>query len=326
MDLAAILTKVVKVPRKLVAQKNFDKKIKTICATVINKNMEIRKNIDTAERLMEIWNGRSVMSFERPRRIKQIIENSMMTRQPINIVNWICPAGTTLYFSPQGDTYQTYVGVSMEGAFINDHRLYPRLDLEKDLVKSFGKVTSLPKPTYFKIMADDNPLCLSPYGVQLYGKRPTMESIANYAGFVQDQLNILVGQNEIRVSTFSSLLGPKMFRRFVATFKNLSYEDIAPYLPKDVIENELRIAEKHMKVGPEILLKLDGYIKKVLRQYAVEGLYMYKIFGDNLIMAWNESTTRSQTMDSLRKKMGIPTIPKIFVLHRKEKNEIQDNS
>lgn len=288
--------------------------------------MEKLNNMEGAERLMEIWKGRSVMPFERPRRIQQIIENSMMTRQSINIVNWICPAGTPLNFSPQGDTYQRYVGVSMEVAFKKDHRLYPKLDLEKDLVKSFGQITSLPKPKYLKIMADDNPLCLSPYGIQLDGKKPTMESVAKYANFVQQELDTLVGQDMISVSTFSNLLGPKMFRRFVATFKSLSYNDIATYLPKDAIENELRIAEKHMKVGPEILLKLDGYVKKVLRQYAVEGLYMYKIFGDNLIMAWNESTTRSQTMDSLRKKMGIPTIPKIFVLHRKEKNEIQDNS
>lgn len=111
----------------------------------------MEKNINSAERLTEIWKGRSVMPLERPRRIQQIIENSMMTRKPINVVNWICPAGSALYFSPQGDTYQRYVGVPMEVAFKNDHRLYPRLDLEKDLVKSFGQVTSLPKPKYLKI-------------------------------------------------------------------------------------------------------------------------------------------------------------------------------
>jgi len=278
----------------------------------------------SANKLMSILSSMSVASFQRPGRVKELFARSAKEQEPVNMVNWICPPGTPLVANDRGEVFRRYVGVSPEAGFEADYRLLPRLGLEEKLLRAYRRA-DMPQPDYFKIVADDNPYCLYPLGMQFDGEKPTLEAIEKYSQYVQVQLDQRLGKGQICTTTFSKIAGPQLFGEMLRTFERTSFDDLAPYLPGDVLETELDVLTSHTKPDPKVRPFFVEYAKKVIRQYAVEGLFLYKLFGDDVVLAWNESTRRTAIIDSLRLKNGLPPLPKIFVLHEKRGGQIYEN-
>lgn len=240
---------------------------KNLCVTEKNERVELN-----TEKFMQSIQARSVVSPERPKRIRELLSGQ---DTPL-LFNWVCPPGTPLTYDPETEKlFRLYSQIDPEGGFKNDYRLYPRLNLEKDLV---GLLNRFDMPLmYIKSVADNNPYCLYPACLRIDGPEKTATCIKKYTQFVQKQLDAQIGPvGSIWV----------------------------------------------MKRLKPLLQKFAG---NVIRQYAVEGYFLYEAFGDNVILAWNESTRRSSIIDSLRKARGIPPLPKIYVLHEKRDGKIIDN-
>ena len=152
-----------------------------------------------------------------------------------------------------------------------------------------------------------------------------MNAIANYSSYVQTRLDSLTGKGNIWVLPWSELLGPKLFDDYLETFEGIKIEDLLPYLPKDIIETEIDILTDHTKPDPILLPRFRRFAEDCVRYFAVEGLFLDKLFGDEVIVAWNDSTRISATIDPLRKINGLAPLPKIFVLHNKKDGELTDN-
>ena len=266
----------------------------------------------------------SVAPPERPIRIKELIQYTALGIGTPLIINWICPVGTPLEFdSETNKLYRRYAPIDPVEGFQKDYRIISRIGLEKRLTEMIGQIQS--SLEYVKIVADNNPYCLYPACLRLDGEIDTRNAIETYTGYVQTKLDELIGSKKVAVLTLSSLLGQQGFEEFMNLFKETQVDDLLPFLPNDVLKTEVDIISKHTKLDTLLEPKLESLATDVIRQYAVEGFYLYKMFGDSVILAWNESTRRSQIIDSLRKARGIPPLPKIFVLHEKGKGLIIDN-
>ena len=261
----------------------------------------------------------SVVPPERPQRIKEL----MAAGKPI-VVNWICPMGTPLSWDSKTERlYRRYTQTTPEEGFNRDYQLLPRLSLENNLVRQLKHFNST--WTYLKIVADDNPFCLYPACLRIDGREATVNAIANYSSYVQTRLDSLTGKGNIWVLPWSELLGPKLFDDYLETYEGIKIEDLLPYLPKDIIETEIDILTDHTKPDPILLPRFRRFAEDCVRYFAVEGLFLDKLFGDEVIVAWNDSTRISATIDPLRKINGLAPLPKIFVLHNKKDGELTDN-
>ena len=293
-----------------------------------NRKTDSKKQTDKTELEVDaLWESvlsMSVVPPERPSRIKELLGDVVSGKGSACIVNWICPPGSPLQLdASSGALYRRFTQIDPAQGFINDYRLYPRLDLERQLVSLIGR--KYPTLNYFKIIADDNPYCIYPKSLQVDGTDKTLGAISNYGKYVQSQLDTLVGSGAIWLMNWSEMLGPKLFEEFLETFRQTRIEDLLPFLPPNIIEIEIDVVTKHTNLGKELLPYVRNFVKGIIRQYAVEGYFLYELFGDNVILAWNESTRRSNIIDSLRKLRGVPPLPKIYVLYNKRGGKIENN-
>jgi len=285
-------------------------------------NPEDKKRTDS---FMSFVYSSSVMSPQRPGRIKELVANAASNDGEVIFINWICPPGTPLNFDEEtGKLYRLFANSNSEDGFKKDYRLYPRIDLEKRFAKQV-KELGISRATYIKTIADDNPYCLYPACLRLEGEEATLQSIEGYSIYVQEQLNKLTDQNDIWVMRWSELLGPDLFQQFLGRFYNTKFEDLEPYLPSNFLDIELDVLTKHTEPDPKLLPAFKQFAKDVIVQYNVEMDILYEAFGDNVVLAWNESTRRGAMLDALRKMKGRPPIPKMYVLHRKDNEEIVNN-
>lgn len=286
------------------------------------KDLEVAAS--KAKRLIEILKASSVVPLERPKGIKEIFIKSALNNEPVIVLNWICPAGTPLEVAPNGSgLFRSYLKVNPELGLDKDYRLIPRLDLERKLIKAFERC-EIPL-WYIKLVADDNPYCLYPYSLEKDGESSTMRAHAEYARYTQFRLDQEIGEGKITVLTVSEFLGPERFRKLLRLFESTPINSLLPFLPENILEIEKDVISKHTNLSPSLLEQLDGFVEKVIRQYGCEGLMFYEMFGDKVIVAWNESTRRAPTIDAGRKSQRLPPFPKFFVLHRKRGNLIEDN-
>ena len=268
--------------------------------------------------------NKSVAPLERPGRIKELVYNAVLKGTPVTLINWICPPGSPLSYDANSNSlYRRFNQIDNQKGFEADYRLYPRLSLEQTLVRTFQR-TKAPFD-YIKFVADDNPFCLYQAGLERDGEVATLSNIEGYTDYVQNQLDQLINPQSIFVTRWSDFMGSQMFKEFLYLYNSTSINDLRPYLPEDVIETELDVIEKHTNLDPALKTYLEPFVQKVIRQYAVEGYFLYRLFGDTVVLAWNESTNRTAIIDSLRKARGIPPLPKIFVLHEKREGIIKDN-
>lgn len=276
---------------------------------------------------MDFWGyvkANSVVPPQRPQRIKELMQQGALGIANPLIFNYICPPGTPLALGERtNQLYRRFTNISPDEAFKRDYRLYPRLNLERGLARALKR--SQTNSEYWKIVADDNPYCLYPECLIIDGERPTLAAIESYTSYAQGQLNQLLTPEVITVSTWSGLLGREMFMRMIEMYRRTSFQSLVPYLPPDVIDTELDVLVKHTQPDPSLLPAFTTFAQNVVRQYAVEGLILYEIFGDNVILAWNESTRRSNIVDPLRIANGIKALPKIFVLHEQKDGAIINN-
>ena len=285
---------------------------------------EREKAIKVASSFYESIKQASVAPPERPARIKELIQYAALGIETPLIINWICPAGTPLEYDQETEKlYRKYPQIDPAEGFLKDYRIVPRLGLEKRLVEMVERTES--KAEYIKIVADNNPHCLYPACLRLDGEVETRNAIETYASYVQTKLDELVGERKVSVLTLSSLLGAPGFKEFMKLFKETNVEDLLPFLPPDVIETEIDVIAKHTQLTANLKPKLKSLAVDVIKQYAVEGYFLNEMFGDSVILAWNESTRRSQIIDSLRKAKGLPPLSKMFVLHEKRQGKIIDN-
>lgn len=285
---------------------------------------EILQAEQNADRFMEGVKANSVVSTERPNRIRQLIfEGSLGVKVPI-IANWICPRGTPLI--PDEETnrlYRRYTSISPEEGFATDYQILPRIELEKKLCRNLERFST--GAMYLKIVADNNPACLYPACFRIDGEGTTMDSISKYAKYCQNQFDTLIPRGEINVETWSALLGKNLFREYLKEYENISLKDLMPFLPNNIVETEIDILTDHTKPDLEVLPYFKTFASDCIRYFAVEGLFLNKIFKDDVVLAWNDSTRITQTIDALRKKRGLPALPKIYVLHEKRNRKIKDD-
>lgn len=274
---------------------------------------------------MSFLESESVMSPQRPARIKELLMQASTNTGEAIFINWVCPPGTPLEYDEEtGKLYRLFSGTDPKQGFEKDYRLYPRIDLERRFVGQIDKLGTQ-KAAYIKNVADDNPYCLYPACIRIEGEEETLSSIGEYSEYVQGQLDSLVGDDKIWVMRWSELLGPELFQESVARFKNTKYADLEPYLPPSVLDTEIDVLSKHTSPNPELLPVFRQFAKDVIVQYNVEMDMLYDAFGDNVVLAWNESTRRGAMIDALRKSKGRPPIPIIYVLHRRRNEEIVNN-
>jgi hypothetical protein len=292
---------------------------------VENPSNVSEEGLRKASSFMSFVDSASVMSPQRPGRIKELVAQAASGTEEVFFVNWICPPGTPLEFDEEtGKLYRLFSSLNPETGFEKDYRLSPRIDLEKRLVEQIEKLGT-EKATYIKSIADDNPYCLYPACIRLEGEAETLNAIEGYSEYVQGKLDTLIGEDSVWVMRWSELLGPELFQEFLERFRNTSFEDLEPYLPPSVLETELDVLFKHTNPDPKLLPIFRQFAKDVIAQYNIEMDILYDAFGDNVVLAWNESTRRGSMLDALRKLKGRPPIPKVYVLHRKENEEIVNN-
>jgi hypothetical protein len=290
----------------------------------VTSRQELRVAEKRASKLLDILRSSSVMPLQGPQKIKELTTQAALTGDPIIVINWICPAGTPLEIAPdRSGLFRSYSGIDPEEGLEKDYRLIPRLNLERKLVKAFERA-QIPL-WYIKLVADDNPYCLYPYSLIKDGERETMEAITKYARYTQARLDREIGNEKITVWTVSEFLGQERFRELIELFKSTSINDLLPFLPLDILDIEKDVIARHTNIDPGLLPYLDSFVEAVARQYAVEGLVIRKMLGDNVIIAWNESTRRSSTIDGGVKSEGFKPFPKIFVLHEKLNGKIKNN-
>lgn len=266
----------------------------------------------------------AVAPAQRPGFIKELVFDSVVTGKSLTIVNWICPPGTSLEYDKVSDRlYRRYVGVDQLEGFKRDYRLLSRIPLERRLIQVLEKF-AIPY-VYFKLVANDNPYCLYPTCLEVDGEQATLNSIQQFTNYAQLQIEQLVGEGKIYVTTMSDFLGAQLFSELLKTFRSTTLEQLVPFLPREAMEVELDVLTKHAKIDPQLISKLPHLAADVVRQYAVEGYYLEKVFGDCVILAWNESTRRGGIIDPLRKARGIQPLPKIYVLHEKRNGQVVDN-
>ncbi len=269
---------------------------------------------EKSSKLLDILSSSSVMSPQRPSKIKELATQAVLTRDPFIVINWICPASTPRKLAPDASgIWRSYLGINQKAGFEKDYLLLPRLNLEKKLIRAFER-TGVPF-LYLKLVADDNPYCLYPYCLKKDGEQKTMEEIASYARYVQERLNRELGKGKIIVWTVSEFLGKERFRRLIRLFDDISIEELLPFLPQNIVDTEMEIITKSSTFGPELQPFLESFSKLYIRQYAAEGLIIREMLGDNVIIAWNESTRRNSTIDAGLKSKGFDPFPKIYVLY-----------
>lgn len=291
----------------------------------VGSDVASEEAIKKANSFMSFIDSASVMSPQRPGRIKELVAQATSGNEEVFFVNWICPPGTPLEFDDEtGKLYRLFSNLNPEAGFEKDYRLSPRIDLEKRLVGQIGKLRT-EKATYIKSIADDNPYCLYPACIRLEGEGETLDAIEGYSEYIQGKLDTLIGEDSVWVMRWSELLGPELFQEFLERFRDTKLEDLEPYLPPSVLETELDVLFKHTNPDPKLLPAFTQFAKDVIVQYNIEMDILYDAFGDNVVLAWNESTRRGAMLDALRKLRGRPPIPKMYVLHKKENEEIVNN-
>lgn len=290
-----------------------------------NTKQELEEADRKASRFVRfVQSDRAVMAAERPEQIRDLVRIAQLENRPLTVVNWICPQGTPLDYDPVTERlYRRFIGIEPEQGYRKDYRLVPRLDLERRLISELES-TGVPF-RYIKIVADDNPYTLYPASLRLDGEAETMQVIENYAQFVQAKLDQEIGPGKIEVVTMSKLLGFERFMSLVRDFGQVDIRELLANLPVSTLTTELDVLTKHTKPDPRLLPYFDIYGQEVVKQYCVEGYYLYELFGDNVVLAWNESTRRAKIVDGLRIARGLPALPKVFVLHRKKGTEIEDD-
>lgn len=308
----------------MVAQKNFDKKIKTICATVINKNMERLTTNQNVDRFIKSISDNSVMSMERPKRIKELANEAVLNNSELKILNWICPRGTDLeYDNETKKVYRRFTETNPKDGFDTDYQILPRIKLEEELVRRFRRF-SIPA-VYYKAVADDNPPCLYPASLRIDGKSETMNAIGRYSNYAQNRFDDLLGKDAVWVLPWSDILGKEMFEESIRLFNEIKVQDLLAVLPKGSFELVKDSLIEHTKPDENAMKGFDRFAEDVTKYFAIEGYFLYEKWGDNVVLAWNDSTRKTKIIDSLRIIKGIPTLPKFFALHEKNGNKIAND-
>lgn len=278
----------------------------------------------SARKFQEFVQKNSVAPSERPGRIRQLIRNGILNGEKPIVLNWICPPSSPLQLDPKSNKlYRSFNRLDLERCFREDYRLYPRVQLERDLSKAIAETGSGLR--YTKAIADDNPFCLYPPSIEIDGETSVLGNIYAYSRYTQQALDQLVESPGILVRNWSDLIGSDLFRTAIELYKQTSIEQLLTYLPPNTLETELDVITKHTHLSDSLKPYLRPLAEDVIRQYAIEGYILYQAFDDNVILAWNESTRRSAIIDALRKAKGLPSLPKIFVLREKKEGRIVDD-
>lgn len=277
------------------------------------------------DNLIQTLRTNSVAPIERPRKIKDLTKKALISGQSVVIANWICPRGTSLKFDPETrKLYRSYINVNPEEGFDTDYQLQPdKLSLERRMLRTL-EMHNIPF-LYLKIVADDNPYCLYPACLRIDGEEATMQTITDYSDYCQRRLTKELDSEDVLVMTWSALLGPELFKKYLDDFEKLKYQDISSYLPPDIISTEMNVLTDHTQPDPSTAPAWSKFTEDCIKYFALEGDYMNQIFGDDVILAWNDSTRIASTIDPIRKAKGLKNLPKIFVLHEQRNGKIIDN-
>ena len=282
---------------------------------------EIAEAQENAEKFMQSIRADSIMAMERPERIKELIfQGSLGIKIPI-FTNWICPRGTNL--APDEATqklFRRYTQTEPKDGFETDYQILPRIELEKSLCKKLERFST--NASYLKIVADDNPYCLYPACLRIDGEEKTMDAIENYSKYCQTRFDESINQGKVEVQTWSEILGTELFKKYLECYEQTKLEDLLPFLPKNIVDLEMDILTDHTKPSQNAQKYFETFAIDCARYFAVEGLFLSEIFRDDVIVAWNDSTRLTRTIDALRLKNGLPALPKIYVLHEKRDGKI----
>lgn len=279
---------------------------------------------EKTEGFMESIRANSVVPIERPGRVQELIyQGTSGSKTPI-ITNWICPRGTDLDFDQETKkVYRLYTLTDPQQGFETDYQILPRLNLERNLCRQLERFQT--NALYVKIVANDNPYCLYPACLRIDGEIPTMAAISKYTQYCQSRFDKLIERGSILVTTWSQVLGPRLFAEYLKVYEETALADLMPHLPANIVNIMIDILTDHTKPDPKLMPYFETFATSCIRYFAVEGLFLYKIFGDDVILAWNDSTRIANAIDALRLKNGLPPLPKIYVLHEKRKGKIIDN-
>lgn len=277
-----------------------------------------------ARQFLESILADSVAPPQRPEKIKELIANGIANRATPIIANWICPRGTDLSFDEETErVYRRYTTTEPEEGFETDYQILPRMSLERKLCRKLSRFGT--NAIYVKFVADDNPFCLYPACLRIDGVTETISAIRNYSQYCQTRFDELIRNGFLLVTTWSECLGPELFEEYLDTFETTSIESLVPYIPQDSLSDMLNVLTDHTKPDPSVMPYFERFAKDCIRYFAVEGLFLYKLFGDEVILAWNDSTRIASTIDGLRVKEGLPPLPKFYVLHEQRDGKIVNN-
>ncbi len=270
---------------------------------------------------MKSISDNSVMSMERPRKIMDLANEAVLNNSDLIILNWICPRGTDLQYDEETKkVYRRFTLTDPQEGFDTDYQILPRIKLEEELVRRFRRF-NIPA-TYYKAVADDNPPCLYPASLRIDGFTETMNTISRYSDYAQGRFDELLGKDAVWVLPWSNILGTEVFEESIKLFNETDIQTLLEVLPKDTFKIVRESLIEHTKPDENASLGFDRFAEDVIKYFAIEGYYLYKKWGDNVVLAWNDSTRKTKIIDSLRIVNGIPPLPKIFVLHEKKSGKI----
>ena len=253
----------------------------------LNKNnSEVNQNnVDNARKstnaLMDSIEKTSVVPWERPARIRQLFFEGFLNINTPIVINWICPRGTSLRYDPETERlYRLYTQTDPKDGFDSDYQFtQPKMILERKLARNVGGRLDKPSAIYLKIMADDNPYCLYPACLRIDGEKETMQAIAKYTNYSEQRFIKEMWPGAILVDTWSNLLGPEIFSKYLKIYEQTKIEDLLPYLPSNIIDIMTNILVDHTNPDPNLpLIAFRQFAIDCIRYFAVEGYFLDLIF------------------------------------------------